>query len=220
MLPGPDLIIECPACHAPARVQTLESGNTLGATLWTDGKMIAPMLPEFPELTSCRNCGSYFWISDAKVLAELERRHPESRAIPAHWESAEVVKELSAAEYLEALETGVARKREQELYIRLHAWWAANDSYRSSGKTTRKKSTNPPQRSPEATMNLERLLDLLDVTDPEERLMKAEVLRELGRFDGALELFDFDFPKDYAAAAAFIRNLAENKDPLVREFAF
>ena len=44
MLPGPNQIVACPHCEALAQYETLTSGNTFGARVWTDGKQIAPML--------------------------------------------------------------------------------------------------------------------------------------------------------------------------------
>lgn len=43
--------------------------------------------------------------------------------------------------------------------------------------------------APESQANLAALLDLLDESDESERLMKGEILRELGRFDEAKTLF-------------------------------
>ena len=50
MLPGPTTIKRCPGCKGLLAEGTLASGNTLGATFWTDGKREAPMLPEMPWL--------------------------------------------------------------------------------------------------------------------------------------------------------------------------
>ena len=78
MLPGPTLIIACPACKAEHLLPTLASGNTLGARYWTDGYCEAPMLPEIPK-------GSRFAVyyqenldlileSNAYTVLEAERR--------------------------------------------------------------------------------------------------------------------------------------------------
>ena len=53
MKPGPDKVLACPNCRAPAIIFTLLSGNTVDARRWTDGKMDAPMLPQLPALTKC-----------------------------------------------------------------------------------------------------------------------------------------------------------------------
>ncbi len=89
MIPGPDKVIECPKCKGLARVFTLISGNTFGARRWTDGKMIAPMLPSPPAITKCQHCGHYYWISDAKVIGELPLWGEKEREIPSTWKEAE-----------------------------------------------------------------------------------------------------------------------------------
>ncbi len=74
MVPGPDRVIECAPCKTLMRVPTLLSGNTFGARWWTDGKMIAPMLPMPPTITRCHGCGRYFWIAEAKGIGEIHFR--------------------------------------------------------------------------------------------------------------------------------------------------
>jgi len=217
MIPGPDKIIECPKCKGLARVFTLISGNTLGARRWTDGKMIAPMLPMPPAITKCRHCGHYFWVSDAKEVGELPLWRDKSEKIPSQWESSKHIKELSESEYLEAIRIKVAKNREQELYLRICAWWAGNDPFRFKSQGVAGHPESVPSRSSEARMNLEKLLELLDVTDPEQRLMKAEVLRELGRFDDTICLLESNYPSEYMGVVITIRNLVQKKDSMVRE---
>jgi len=217
MIPGPDKVIECPKCQGLARVFTLLSGNTFGARRWTDGKMIAPMLPRPPAITKCGDCGHYFWISDANVIGELPLWGDEAKRIPSNWKTAERVRELSESEYFEAIRIGVAESKEQELHLRIWAWWAGNDLLRSQGQSSVDQTQAVPIRSPEATANLERLLELLDTSNTDQRLMKAEVLRELGKFDDAIRLLEFGFPSEYTSVVALIRDLAQKKDPVVRE---
>ena len=67
MIPGPTLIIACPECDFLMQKDTIKSGNTLGARYWSNGKVAAPMLPDYPAITSCGDCHIFFWIQDAKV---------------------------------------------------------------------------------------------------------------------------------------------------------
>jgi hypothetical protein len=71
MLPGPDHILTCPTCKTHIRLPTLQSGNTFGARHWTDGYMHAPMLPQQPSITRCRECDTFFWLSDAEKVGEF-----------------------------------------------------------------------------------------------------------------------------------------------------
>jgi len=217
MIPGPDKVIECPKCKELARVFTLVSGNTCGTRRWTDAKVIAPMLPRPPAVTKCKKCGHYFWTSEAKNIGEIPLWEDEAEKIPSKWKAAEHVRELSETEYLEAINIGVAGTKEQGLHLRICAWWASNDSLRSQGQNPDDQTQTVPVRSLEATMNLEHLLELLNIRNPDQRLMKAEVLRELGRFDDAIRILEFHFPNEYASVVALIRSLAQKKDPMVRE---
>ena len=54
MLPGPQKAIYCPYCEQVLSYQTLSSGNTCGATRWSDGKQVAPMMPCRLTLQSAR----------------------------------------------------------------------------------------------------------------------------------------------------------------------
>jgi len=111
----------------------------------------------------------------------------------------------------------MARNRDQELHLRVSAWWAGNDAFRFLGNGAATKMQAAPARSPEASANLVRLLELLAIDDPEQRLMKAEILRELGRYEEALRALQADFPSAHKALAALIRDLAGQRDPVVRE---
>ena len=58
MLPGPNYIYKCPSCGNFIKIGSLISGNTYGAKLYSDGKRVAPMMPEFPDLTKCKKCNA------------------------------------------------------------------------------------------------------------------------------------------------------------------
>ncbi|MGA1204776.1 MAG: hypothetical protein ACO3ZW_03060, partial [Opitutales bacterium] len=53
---------------------------------------------------------------------------------------------------------------------------------------------------------------LLDEDDPNERLMRAEVCRESGKFDEAKRLLSFVFPDDYQTAVKIISGLCEEQN--------
>jgi hypothetical protein len=111
-------------------MSTLASGNTIGARVWTDGKMIAPMLPSLPAVTKCEHCAQFFWINQARKIGEIPLWGPGKENIPADWKDAQRVGDLSEAEYLDALASGAAKNRDQELYLRIEAWRAGNDPQR------------------------------------------------------------------------------------------
>ena len=63
------------------------------------------------------------------------------------------------------------------------------------------------------------LADLLQEKKHDERLLKAEIMRELGLFDQALALLARPFRPGLRSAADFIIELAKKKDPWVRELS-
>lgn len=284
MIPGPDIVIACPACGALHRYASLRSGNSFGAWAWTDGRVVSPLLPDRPRITRCHACGGFFWVYRAEevgtlaeervfepvyeiiveqagarraaVMARLRERSKQSFAEvkellarvpvvvaqyvfedearsfvaslreagasasmrrqiidtgkapegpPPEWKSAPYVEHLSERELLAAIAMGVAESWEDASYLRVQAWWASNEPFRR---------TEVPwvpwaERSPEARENLRVLAAQLSEREPVERLMKAEALRELERFDEARAVFQAGLPKDFEHAAAFILALAE-----------
>jgi hypothetical protein len=66
--------------------------------------------------------------------------------------------------------------------------------------------------------NLDALSSLFDESLPGHRILKAEIARELGRFDECLLLLSYQFEEGYGWAVGFIRKLAEEKVRAVRPF--
>ncbi|MBM4094456.1 MAG: hypothetical protein FJ276_34395 [Planctomycetes bacterium] len=207
MIPGPDQIIACPHCNTKAKYMTLMSGNDCGARVWTDGKMVAPMLPQPPEFVKCSGCGGCYWLEDAEEVGTVDPFSPHRSAV-------QPVEEPSANEYFAALEKGDAPDREREKRLRVLAWWRSNDAFRH---------TPPTRESSVATVsaackeNLETLKDLLDEQQEVDCLLKAEVLRELGQFASAKQLLGRVTSADYALFVHQVLPLCDAEDAWVRE---
>ncbi|HXG21431.1 MAG TPA: hypothetical protein VNN62_20450 [Methylomirabilota bacterium] len=211
MIPGPDRIIACPHCGFLARQHTLLSGNTIGAILWSDGKMEAPMLPEFPAVTKCRGCKRFYWVDEAEVKGELKPFGSKSKRVPKEWMRAEPIEHLTIDEYIEALDAGVGTNVEKERYLRVHFWWAVNDIVR------RNPNAKIPTRYIEKLHeNLRKLFALLDERNPKDRIMKAEIAREMGDFAQAIRLLE-DVPANLRWIADAIIDLSRKKSNLVTQ---
>ena len=203
MMPGETIYRECPSCAGLLAQRTLLSGNTIGARYWTDGKMEAPMLPANPALVRCAHCEILLWLPEAKAH--------EFATLPQMFETvADALNPITPTEsdYLEAIETGLAPDKEREIYCRVHAWHCFNDARRNE-----RNAENLDELSDVAANNMKALFAMLDRVKPEERLLRAEIARELGRFPEALGLLKlkFDFGEDYQAMAMQIRDLAERE---------
>ena len=89
------------------------------------------MLPEEPYLQKCRHCNNFFWLEDGEWEEELYLRPLLERLTeidpPEHSYKVSVT---TIPEYRQALDSGVVRDREDELYLRLRILWQYNDRAR------------------------------------------------------------------------------------------
>ncbi len=198
MMPGESIYRECPSCQKLLIEDILLSGNTFGARFWTDGKMDAPMLPQYPALVRCAHCQTLLWLPEA-----TEHQFETPPQMFQNVEGALSPQSPTESDYLEAIETGLAPDKERETYCRIHAWHCFNDARRDE-----KNATELGELSDVAASNMKALFAMLDRVKPEQRMLRAELARELGRFPEALGLLNFDFGEDYEATAARIRELA------------
>jgi hypothetical protein len=217
MLPGPDQIIACPQCKGLAKYMTLMSGNTMGAQVWTDGKRVAPMLPRPPAVVKCRHCGECYWLADAKKAGTVDPWRGEAQQVNPSWATTEEVQEPTEEEYYVAIEKGLPKDSKEERRLRVLAWWRSNDAFRDDPRapTDGNRSSPGPWRK-----NLEALANLLHDGDHNARLMKAEVLRELGEFEPAKQVLGSIDSSEVAAVVHQLRSLCERGDTRVRELWF
>ena len=210
MTPGPTIIRNCSACGKHIAERTIRSGNTLGARFWTDGKRDAPMLPDEPWLVKCQHCGTLVWIDEQTEVGKIDpwgsgtddrNRFPDARP-----GSTPTLQDY--ADFLEANESDKSKER----YLRLRAWWAGNEPRRESGLSTQLDSFE--------TQNLRAFLTLLDETENSDRIMKAEVLRELGEFNKAENLLAAEFDVQLTPVVSMIRELIQKRVATVAEVEF
>jgi len=206
MIPGPTLIKKCSDCAQFIEQDTIISGNTMGAKVWTDGWQDAPMMPDQPQLVACPHCKALLWLHDLEQAGEIEPWGEKKK-----FSGSRPYDVPGFNTYMEFLEKGVSDPG-KERYLRLRAWWAGNDTRR---ETEHKAPLSEAERT-----NLTAAAGLLDEVDQEDRLMKAEIMRELGRFDEAKKLLDKPFDHEYVQAQEIIRDLVVQKNPFVTEMRF
>jgi hypothetical protein len=105
------------------------------------------------------------------------------------------------------------------------AWWRGNDAFREAPikplQPNRKALDRVIPRARGAwRKNLEALTRLLDETDETGRLMKVEVLRELGEFESAKQLLSCIDSSELAAVVGKLQSLCASGDTCVRELRF
>ena len=223
MLIGPDLIKQCSHCNNHFLEPTLESCNNIGAIYWTDGRSYMPMSPETPALVKCPHCGHILWLDDAPVLAKKWSSEQSSECINAPYYQG-----LNEQEYLATAQINT------DYWIvrlcRVRAWWAANDRFRvdkgevpssplSEESRQNKESlyTLLSKGSPKKRLSVRKIGIFLGLlrrprTDVEDRLMRAELARELGRFEEAKRLLLTKYYSEYQHLVKRIWELANLRD--------
>jgi hypothetical protein len=212
MIPGPDNIISCPYCNGLAKYGSLVSGNTFGATLWTDGRRITPMLPHPTPVVKCEICSECYWLSKAKEIGAINNIWDEkNEKTNPDWESALNIIEPTEEEYYVAIEKGIASDESEELEIRTFTWWKRNDKFRNDSKNLICSIEGV------AAENLQLLIQLLDKEDDNSRLMKAEAHRELGCFKEAKKTLNLVTSDRLFSIVQQMINLCDDNDNRVRE---
>ena len=198
----------CPSCNCEFSHCDIASSNTFGATFYTDGFVNGPMHEEHGALLQCPGCHTYLWKEDVPTR-ESVRHSPhwfdaEKRPLPVAWA-------MSDSGYLDIFHQALWKTLAQEKYIRIKAWWISNHACRScSADETVSSSKDEEFLEPaEVEENLTKLLSLLDIDDQHDLIMRAEILRELGRFEECLNLLKQPFDDKYCRTIDVIKKLAD-----------
>jgi hypothetical protein len=170
MNPGPAQILTCPHCGAKKEVLSLLSGNTFGQQVWSDNKSIAPMLPKVSFVQKCPSCNGYYLMSRQKPKTGSNYSFEQG--------------ELSYFELKEAwrsLQESVSLTDDEKLSILIMQVWAFNDEY----SRTEVKPIPPEEQS-----YIISIIDTLLAQNEMDDLIKAELLRESGRFEESVALLN------------------------------
>ena len=201
MILGPTFIYQCPSCSNLFSVPTLLSGNSNGVKLYSDGKSIKPMAPEFPIITKCTNCKNIFWIKYAKQIGSYEDRlfgdSDEDDTIN-KWKEIEQASTLSVYDLIETLGTEITKTKDLKFYIRERIWWGFNDRVRN------KKNLFTSEKDKILyTENIKKYISLLDSNNINDIFTLAELYRNIGNYKKCKELLneikddDVNWVKDY-----------------------
>lgn len=166
MTPAHATILQCPHCGGKKEVFQFASGNTFGATQWSDCKQIAPMLPRVSFVQRCPQCGHYYFYTQEVVCGESNDYSGNLGDLPYEYLK-EALKELQP--------TG-----ENEFTLRLMLVWAFNDRY-----GTKERTEIPTDEWNYFEVNVRNLLLLV-----QEDLLKAELHREIGEYTEAMKILE------------------------------
>lgn len=203
MISGPYYFFECPNCGCQLKKASFATANTFGAQLYSDLKRLAPNYPEYPLITRCKNCLQLFWLETNNLVNEsfdeLYSIYKKKKV-----ENAEF---LELYEYFEALEMQLAKSIEEEVYLRKCIHWCFNDRVRNGNEIFESKADIIIWR-----LNTNRLLEMLDYDDLEERILMAELNRSMGNFIICREIIesidsaDYEWLKDNYIDQCFMGN--------------
>ena len=198
MLPGPTYIKGCPKCSCRIAEESQLSGNNFGEVVWSDGMNDAPMLPNLPQLVLCPDCSTFLWLADLdRVDSPTVFRVPEDTKSP-------IIPTFS--DYVDYLSSNKL-KPERERGTRILAWWAGNHPRRRGGPKKHR-----PSLTEKEIWNLECLGQMLDPSVENERIMKAEIKRELSDFDASLSFLS---QPSRTRTEQVIEELCKQCDPFV-----
>lgn len=159
------------------------SGNNIGASIYSDGKQIAPMFPEYPYLCKCQICKSFYWLND-KTEIDLTNISDNIHQYSARF--------LKIDEYFEALQVMNSLDSSHERFMRFQIYWLFNDRIRSGKEIFSNEEDEVLYIS-----NIQFLLELLDENEIEDQITQAEVYRNMGLFDDAIRYLNQIDNKNY-----------------------
>ena len=195
MMSGFAKILTCPKCGTKKEVHGYVSGCTFGQTVWSDNKTIPPLSHKVSFVQKCPVCGHYYLLSRQKPEysqnGSNEQGELSYKEMKEAWHMFKDMPDLTDNEMLSLLIMQV---------------WAYNDEYtRHHGKSAPK----------EEQVYIAKIIDLLLNLDMVDDLLRAELLREAGRFRESLDILD-----DYPVNNSYIRkckdfSLAFNNRPFI-----
>lgn len=198
MIPGRAEIVRCPYCWKKKRLLAIESGNAIDAEFWSDGKMIAPMLPQVSPVQKCLRCGKYY----------LEYRCFSRSGLGQSWEKGEMIYHEWKEAYSQFLnEKGVAKGKnrlvqainnlfaieinpEDMAEIRLWLIQSYNDCYyrHDSQYIEHEIEELDPEEESFIAGIINEFIELHDWSEGPDSLLKAELYREAGDMQKSLKV--------------------------------
>lgn len=215
--------------------------NTYGVTFWSDGDATFSRLPSRSLLIRCPCCSAVHWEEDPQPTGVLPKRplqrepmgwlmrkiiqwsgdeHGDLRtqrdwdAAPADWRAAEYDKNLEYHDLCEALNSLHHPDNARELYIRRRIWWLANDQGRIYANGER--APFPPLAlHAKAKENMQRMVELHRQADSG-IVERAELLRQMGAFDDAVQILTAATPDQIGERGDKIMDWALAQDPALK----
>ena len=227
MKAGRTMRLACPHCGRYKCMESIMGGNTFCGTAWSDSKKEYPMLPSISPIQRCPKCGAYFFYEEG-MLGELMDENEFKKTLEGiNLSQTEIEKQYDKALskwFKEADNNGFGHLNEQEsreayesLYseslskhkktdLLLTRLYAFNDEYLRNGNTML------PDLQTVQEDFIYKIIELF----PNDIVLIAELYREMGQFEKAIELLRgaiaSDLDEKGVEVAKKVLEHAENQD--------
>jgi len=226
---APD-VLQCPQCNSFVLWARLMSFNNFGfTTQWSDGAGPLARMRDSCSAICCPACGDVLWRDDLQMVGVLAPEPPplgrlsrifaswsgdkqghlraerEWREQPASWKVAECGRPINYSDIQRALLVMQPSHDERELFLRRRMWWAMNDHLRLRQDGSRV-SEVPVAPESARQANMLRMIEIHEAAGSAV-VERAELLRQLGRFDDVVRLLTSRDPEagDNANAASILK---------------
>ncbi len=196
--------IHCPNCNEKMYAYELTSYLLNNTEVYSDGKVEASNPILLDEILLCVHCESPMWKDDVFVGNDEGIDYDNTKEalhisdlFPLFMEDSE---QKTINYFLKILDSDFTDKSIREIYIRMKLWHLLNDKRRSLKSTVprffKRLINKISKKKPESRFqdynlyfkpNLIRLLQIYKPENGEELLLKAEMHREIGDFEQALQ---------------------------------
>jgi len=173
MLYGSSLYYQCTKCENILSTESLTSGNTFNSQLYSDGKLKAPMMPKFPAISKCTKCDTIFWLDESSRINTDEDL------------ASEKAKFLTIDENVRALKLSENQTKAHETYLRINIWQLFNDRIRDNLPIF-----NLGEEKTIWENNIIRLAKIIDKENDNNKIMIAEIYRNIGKFKKSEEILE------------------------------
>ncbi len=199
---GDPITKQCTHCGAPIRLAGSQSPESLQGDLWSDAYFETRHGTEPPILGKCHACGAIGALAELPVM---ENAPPPPSGTDLLFEPLSVDDFAALLEHLDEIST------QFHSYLRIRFWQLGNDRRRGADV--------PAPLTESERANLVGLLKLLGET-PSDRLMKAQIFRQLEDFEAAEAVLTESFDVQATPIIERLRQLARDRDAgLVKIFS-
>jgi hypothetical protein len=205
-------IIECPTCGCKYLNSSGRYGLQRVNKIWSDGYNPNENVHDFPLITRCGECLSYFWISATMASGSAESQ----MVLPGLFDpkvkrksSFPEARKLNPDEFAETIALRKYQNPDEEKYLRTRLWWTINDQLRYGNQ-----GVVPEEYKTLFEENLETLIYKTPADSPHNLMVLAEMHRELGLFDDATRYLDLVQDEKYEPFALKVKqkiNMGDKK---------